>query len=276
MKPSTHTLLIRTLSGIVYVALVIAVLYLGQWSHNEGLGLFVCRVFFLLLAVVGIHEVYHNLGLKGLQANRAWGYALGILCFVVAEGGGMLLPVCVFAVLLMVQLFRHEEHPFETVGYTMLPVLWVALPLSLLPQMLVGQGPHYPMLLFALVWVNDTFAYLCGRTFGKHKMSPRHSPNKTWEGTIGGACFCVLVAVLAGNYIDSGVWSLNVHSLLWLPLGLLVPLFGTAGDLVESMFKRYVGVKDSGKLMPGHGGMLDRFDSMLMVLPFAALYAAFV
>lgn len=276
MKKNLTALPLRTISGAVYIAIIITVLYIGQWLDNRGLGLFVCRVAFLLLATIGIHEVYHNLDIKGIRTNQPWGYALGILCFTMAEGSTMILPVAAFGILAMVQLFRQEEHPFETIGYTMLPILWVVLPLSLIPHLVAMKGPDYPMLIFILIWINDTFAYLCGITFGKHKMSPRHSPNKTWEGTLGGALFCIAAAVLLGNLINFSDVSIRWESFIWLPLGVIVALFGTMGDLVESMFKRYVGVKDSGKLMPGHGGLLDRFDSLIMVLPFATLYASLI
>ncbi len=281
MSLDAKKLTVRTLSGAVYVALIITVFFLGQWTKNEALGLFVCRVFFLLLGVVGMHEVYHNLALRGIATNRTWGYALGILCYVLltccfaVPEVAVLLPAVVMGLLAVVQLFRSDEHPFATWGYTLLPILWVMWPLALLPYLLDAFGALLPLMIFVLIWVNDTFAYLCGSLFGKHKMSPRHSPNKTWEGTLGGALFCIAAAVLLGHYMDGGVLAITLQSLLrWGPLGLLVAFFGTMGDLVESMFKRYVGVKDSGKLLPGHGGMLDRFDSILLCLPFVMFYVA--
>lgn len=269
MKPSTKTLLVRTLSGAVYVAVIIAALYIDQWLHLS----FVCSLVFAALTLIGMREVYRNLALKGIVTNPYLGYASGLLCFFAAVDGSYLWLLIAFAFLCMAQLFRHDEHPFETIGYTLLPVLWVAMPLSLIPIMVIqGASPHYALLVFVLIWINDTFAYLCGITFGKHKMSPRHSPNKTWEGTLGGALFCIVAALFLGNYVQTGEWTLTSVSPYWLPMGAIIAAVGTLGDLVESMFKRYVGVKDSGKLIPGHGGLLDRFDSLLMVLPFAFLY----
>ncbi len=275
MNLDAKKLAVRTLSGAVYVALIITVFFLGQWTQNEGLGRFVCRVFFLLLGVVGMYEVYHNLSLRGIVTNRTWGYPLGILCYVLvpfcftSPAVATLLPVVLFAVLLLVQVFRNDEHPFATLGYTLLPILWVMLPLSLLPRLMELYGAELPMFLFLLIWVNDTFAYLSGSLFGKHKMTPRLSPNKTWEGTLGGALACALAATLLCGLVFDGEFYVDETTIVFMPpFGFMVAFLATVGDLAESMFKRYVGVKDSGKLLPGHGGMLDRFDSVLLCLPF--------
>ena len=125
------------------------------------------------------------------------------------------------------------------------------------------------MMVFILIWVNDSFAYMTGMLLGRHKMWERHSPKKTWEGTVGGALFCIATAVIVGPIVGG-------HELLnrldWAVIGLLCSVIGTLGDLVESMFKRSCGVKDSGNIMPGHGGVLDRFDSILMAVPFVCAY----
>lgn len=268
--------LIRTVSGAVYVALIITVLYLGSWTGNDFLGHVVCLIFFLLLAMTGMYETYHNLEPKGIVANRPWGYAMGVACYaavaLASVNMGFLAIVLSFSILAMIQLARHEEHPFETICYTMLPILWVVVPMALVPMIDKRDLNGYIMLAFILIWVNDSFAYMVGMLLGKHKMTPRHSPNKTWEGTIGGALFCIAAAILFGNMLTG----LEVSPWEYLPLGCIVGCIGTLGDLVESMFKRYVGVKDSGKLMPGHGGLLDRFDSFVMVMPFAACYMFFL
>ncbi len=283
MSLDAKKLAVRTLSGAVYVALIITVFFLGQWTNNDGLGLFVCRVFFLLLGVIGMYEVYHNLSLRGITANRAWGYALGILCYMLVPFCftspivATLVPAVLFGQLALVQVFRRDEHPFATLGYTLLPILWVMWPLSLLPRLLEVYSPMVPMFLFLLIWINDSFAYLSGSLFGKHKMTPRLSPNKTWEGTLGGAFFCALAAVLLRDPMFGGEFDVDATTiLLMLLFGFMVAFLATVGDLVESMFKRYVGVKDSGKLLPGHGGMLDRFDSVLLSLPFVACFVELV
>ena len=127
-------------------------------------------------------------------------------------------------------------------------------------------SPNIILGFFFIMWANDTGAYLTGRALGKHKFFPRISPNKTWEGTIGGIIIGVLIAYL--NHF----WFENLSVTNWFILGLIITVFGTLGDLVESMFKRAAKVKDSGKIMPGHGGVLDRFDSTLLAAPMVWLY----
>ena len=136
-----------------------------------------------------------------------------------------------------------------------------------------------PLSVFIFLWVNDSGAYLTGSLFGRHKLFPRVSPGKSWEGSIGGAVFVVIAACIINWFDQQGTdpaqSSLNppVLTLIqWIGLGLVVVIFGTWGDLVESLFKRTINIKDSGNILPGHGGMLDRFDSSLMAFPAAVVY----
>ena len=131
-----------------------------------------------------------------------------------------------------------------------------------------------PLSIFIFLWTNDTGAYCSGSLFGKHKLFPRVSPGKSWEGSIGGGILVLAVAALIG-YIENSTDGLTPVALsipAWMGLGLVVVVFGTWGDLVESLFKRTLGIKDSGNILPGHGGMLDRFDSSLMAMPAAVVY----
>ena len=127
--------------------------------------------------------------------------------------------------------------------------------------------------MFVFLWVNDTGAYLCGYLFVKHKLFPRISPGKSWEGSIGGGILVIAVAVLVWYLTEQyQLNQLGLSALEWAGLGLTVVIFGTWGDLVESLFKRTLGIKDSGNILPGHGGMLDRFDSSLLAIPAAVVY----
>jgi phosphatidate cytidylyltransferase len=125
-----------------------------------------------------------------------------------------------------------------------------------------------PLSVFVFLWVNDTGAYCVGSLLGRHKLFPRISPGKSWEGSIGGAIFVLAAAWAISTYLDGEMLTLWA----WLGLGLVVVIFGTWGDLVESLFKRTLGIKDSGNILPGHGGMLDRFDSSLLAIPAAVVY----
>lgn len=266
--------LTRTLSGAVYVALVVFAIYSSPLLHSRVGGFFIFTGLFLLVALVATGEVYRNLALRGIAVNRWAGYLVGVLTYVgvtlfnileLDEVCSFSLYLCLPALWMVVplcQLWRHDEHPFATVGYTLLPVVWVVVPLLLLQQ--IGNlALGLLMMVFLCTWMNDTGAYLSGMAFGKHKLWERHSPKKTWEGSLGGLVLSVVVAVGVGPLLVSGLawW-------YWCLIALICSVVGTLGDLVESMFKRFCGVKDSGRIMPGHGGLLDRFDSILMIAPF--------
>ena len=178
--------------------------------------------------------------------------------------------------LLVAELYLKQEDPIADWAYTMLSQMYIALPFSLLnvlaftatPQGTVNFNTLLPLSVFVFLWINDTGAYCTGSLIGRHKLFPRISPAKSWEGSIGGAVF-VLAAAWAISYWLDGVM---LTTLEWLGLGMVVVVFGTWGDLVESLFKRTLGIKDSGNILPGHGGMLDRFDSALLAIPAAVVY----
>ena len=165
-------------------------------------------------------------------------------------------------------------------AYTMLGQMYIALPFSTINVLAFNATPDgnvtynymIPLCVFIFLWANDTGAYCSGSLFGKHKLFPRVSPGKSWEGSIGGAIIVLAVAWLIG-YLDAQNGNTSGLTIpQWMGLGLVVVVFGTWGDLVESLFKRTLGVKDSGNILPGHGGMLDRFDSSLMAMPAAVIY----
>ena len=157
----------------------------------------------------------------------------------------------------------------------MLSQMYIVLPLSLINVLAFkhftcfsGEASYYaiPLAMYIFIWANDSGAYLSGVTLGKHKLFPRISPKKSWEGSIGGALLTVAAGVvIAQFYTFMNVWQ-------WIGMALVVVVFGTFGDLTESMIKRHLGIKDSGTMLPGHGGILDRLDSMLFVIPAVVVY----
>jgi phosphatidate cytidylyltransferase len=177
-------------------------------------------------------------------------------------------------VLLLVELFLPEEKGFEHLGKYMTGLVYLGLPLvlpHLISEWYEGFQPLLMMGILWMVWTSDTSAYLIGSRIGRTKLFPRISPNKTWEGTVGGVVLSAAVGLLLGFVMPLlGFDELSVP--VWVGLGLICGVFGTLGDLLESMLKRNLGVKDSGGLLPGHGGFLDRFDALVLVLPFAVLY----
>jgi phosphatidate cytidylyltransferase len=194
---------------------------------------------------------------------------------------GVFIPYLISIVYLMVaELYLKQEDPVNDWAYTMMSQMYIALPFSMLSVLAFQSddtGIHYtwtvPLSVFVFLWINDTGAYLCGSLLGKHKLFPRISPGKSWEGSIGGGILVMLVAVLVWYLSEQYEENpLGLSAIEWAGLGLTVVVFGTWGDLVESLFKRTLGIKDSGNILPGHGGMLDRFDSSLMAIPAAVVY----
>ena len=182
--------------------------------------------------------------------------------------GMMFVVMIAMLMVLFVELFRQRETPIQNVGATILPALQVALPiamLALLPALGEGYNAWRVVAFFSIIWANDVFAFLVGITLGRHRLCERISPKKSWEGFIGGIVAAMGVALLAAHLLGENMT-------VWAGLGLVSSLAAVAGDLVESMFKRAAGVKDSGAIMPGHGGWFDRFDAVLMAAPVAVIY----
>lgn len=266
----------RFLSGIVYIALMVLGIYSSRLTGNPVAGFLIFSALLLFFAVVGIHEVYHNLEIRGHHPDKGVGFLLGIVTFVACTAGNILrlpteFPLIVLGLWMLLpvrHLFLKREQPVVELALTALPLVWVVVPLLLL-EVIGNRSIGLLMTLFICTWANDTGAYLCGKAFGRHKLWERHSPKKTWEGTLGGALLSVVAGVL--------VLPLLAEGFLWwygALVGGVCTVCGTLGDLAESMFKRYCGVKDSGRIMPGHGGILDRLDSVLFISPVMAVLVA--
>lgn len=275
----------RTLSGTVYVATVVAtVLWAPEWVFC------VLMLGVTVLAVREFHTLMHSQrwqrvvacvlaalmfgGISCLALTDVMpGEVLNDISLVAAVVYLLLLPLA-----LVVELFTRADNPIHSWGNLFVGQLMVALPLSYMPMLLVTDR-HLLLALFVLIWVNDSGAYCVGslmakRPGGNHKMFPRVSPNKSWEGLIGGILFALAAAML----MAWGSWFFRIAlpgtGMLYLTaaiVALLVSVAGTLGDLMESIFKRTLGVKDSGRFLPGHGGVLDRFDSLLLATPVLAL-----
>ena len=276
-------LMVRTLSGLVLVAVFVGAVLGSQWSFGALL---------LLILVGGQTEFYKLARETGLSPQRWMGLAVGVLLFalnfivfrqfsrsVTDEAGGAVLYLLLYIGLLLptlfvCELFRRSATPLANLGATLLGVLYVAVPLSLLlyVPVLAGDGvwrPETVLCYIFIIWANDVFAYLVGMTFGRHRLCERLSPKKSWEGFFGGLAGAVVTGLAAAYALDANYW-------VWGGLALVASLSGVAGDPVESMFKREAGVKDSGQVIPGHGGVLDRFDALLLSAPYVFLYLLLV
>lgn len=176
---------------------------------------------------------------------------------------------CLLFLYFVLELFADSIRPLNNIGYHLLGIVWLVLPFAMLNLLVMHTGSYQwkPILgIIFLLWANDSFAYLIGASIGKHKFFKRISPGKTWEGIVGGMVGCMTFSV--GLYHTFGVFNMQN----WIVLGIIVSISATLGDLIESMFKRSLKIKDSGTLLPGHGGVLDRFDAFYFVIPFATLY----
>jgi phosphatidate cytidylyltransferase len=180
-----------------------------------------------------------------------------------------------FFVLFILELFRKSKQPFINIALTFTGIFYVVLPFSLFVAIgfcssnIAKYHPHILLGFLYLLWANDTGAYLIGSKFGKHRLFERISPKKSWEGSIGGvACALLIAYVISLFYTDLVLTD-------WVVMALIIVVFGTLGDLVESMLKRSLNIKDSGSIFPGHGGLLDRFDGLLIAAPFVFFYLFF-
>ena len=269
----------RTITGILFVATIV-VCFLNPTA-----------MIFLFALVTGL-TVWEFTGLvndrPGVAVNRFISTVAGVYFFLAMAGtcsgftsSTVFIPYLITIIYLLVaELYAKQEDPIHDWAYTMMSQMYVVLPFSLLNMLAFRAAPEgimyvytLPLSVFVFLWVNDTGAYFCGSLFGKHKLFPRISPGKSWEGSIGGGIFVMAAAALVWYLTD--VYDMNptgMGMLEWMGLGLTVVVFGTWGDLVESLFKRTLGIKDSGNILPGHGGMLDRFDSSLLAIPAAVVY----
>lgn len=270
---------VRTVSAVVYVALFLGSIYSGLLLNNKLAGGIILTAFLLFVACGCTFEFFRIVSQQGAHPCRPLGFAYTVAallaltclsCFNSATGyvlfglGMTLLPIA-FGVAAIVQLWHHSEQPFRDAAYTLVPMLYAAIPLGLMP--LLHEAHNVLVMVLIMVWMNDNGAYMGGSLFGKHKMWPRHSPGKTWEGTAIGVLITLVTAYFVGPLFNADIaW---YH---WLAMGVICSVIDTLGDLVESMLKRSVGMKDSGKIMPGHGGFLDRFDSLLIAVPMVFVY----
>ncbi len=266
--------LTRAISGAVFLAIVIGAIFAGEYTYSAV---------FLFVAAMSMFEFYRALKDRCFAVKPWAGIICGILVYTVVSVACIfpkysllaLLAVPLMFALFLYQLWQKDERPFEAIAYTLCGVVYIAVPLALThllakPSFIEGHTDYMPFVLLGIMilqWTSDTFAYLTGISIGRHPLFARHSPKKSWEGFCGGFLFSILAGYLIGTYFTTPFTPTD-----WMIMGALVPVVGTLGDLTESMFKRSMNLKDTGKIMPGHGGLLDRFDSLLMSTPFLLGY----
>jgi phosphatidate cytidylyltransferase len=242
----------------------------------------------LILLAGTQYEYYMMIKNTGVKPQMITGMFTGISAYILATliasgvipGNSFLILIPMMSVIMVIELYRKQEKPFDSLAHTFFSVLYTAVPFSMFPfaafsrngldSLLAHTGiefsPGIVLGFFILLWANDTGAYLVGISLGKHRLMERISPKKSWEGFFGGLIIAAAIAWLLSGWL--GVLGRNG----WVIVSVIVSVAGTYGDLVESMLKRSLGVKDSGTIMPGHGGFLDRFDSVIISFPLVYLY----
>ncbi len=277
MALNKQTFFTRTASAAVFVVLLIGSILFNQISFI---------IFFGLVGMVGLFEFFKLSKITGHRPYAALGYAFHVFsiysCILFFErvrdfysSPFLLLVILAGPLYMLVELFKKKSSIFNVPGF-ITSFLYVTIPCLLLmlmtfPKVGTASGettyfPHVVLGMIFFIWINDTGAYLVGSFLGKHKLYERISPGKTWEGTIGGVILCIALSFLMVRIFP------ELELKHWIAISVLVAVFGTLGDLVESMLKRIAGVKDSGNIMPGHGGVLDRFDSIFFATPFVFAY----
>jgi len=242
-------------------------------------GKYTFLLFFFVLAVVSLNEFYALAASREIKPVRTLSLLTGALAYCSVALYLVNLVQLKFFFFLVIPLYtvfitallKKQVHPFTNIAFTLTGLIYTVLPVIFYISLAFVTGTHrydhQPALGFLfLLWANDTGAYFAGMFFGKHRLLERVSPKKTWEGFAGGAVLALVVAYVISNHYT------RLSLLHWFIISLLIIVFGTLGDLVESLYKRELDVKDSGALLPGHGGVLDRFDGMLLSAPFVFLY----
>lgn len=266
-------MLTRAITGFFFIAVLIAAVFLGQISFVVFFGVVGVWSLFEFYNLLRIQDVFPNIVL-GLLATLVLSVTIGLSFVGVLSEDKIWLCIPFISLLFIAELFQKKSRlPFHNIAFSLLGIIYACVPFLFFIGLGFIQGeynPYIPMGFLIMLWSNDTGAYLSGRSFGKHKLFERISPNKTWEGFIGGVVLAVVVALNLQQYFGSLLmWQ-------WASMAVIIGVFGTLGDLVESMLKRSLGVKDSGNILPGHGGLLDRFDGLLIAAPLVYVFLLMV
>ena len=264
-------LITRTITGGIFVILVVGSILLNHYLFS---------IVFFVFTILGVAEFYTIVGKEQFKPQRNVGIIISAIVYIFAA----YISICNHTISLLfflipllfipfiIELFRNKPFPIANLSATLLGIIYVAIPLSLLnfiPNLSFETGVYNKGILlglFILIWTNDTFAYLVGVKFGKNRLFERISPKKSWEGSIGGLVFSMIAAYFLSVFYK------ELSCLEWIGMAIIIVVFGTLGDLTESMFKRSLNIKDSGNILPGHGGILDRLDALFFSVPFVFFY----
>ncbi len=260
----------RAITAFFFTIVMLASIFLGSYVFSA---------FYLILSVLSLHEFYKLIKNSGIRPHRNIGLVAGALIFLMAAGMHyfkydvkyLLLCIPLVFSVFITELYKKNKIPFANISFTFVGFVYVTIPFCFFHALGFlkdwhNYNFHFPLAFLLMLWANDTGAYLFGVKFGKRKLFERHSPKKSWEGFFGGMFTSAMVAF--------GISFLFKESapVVWIGMAILIASFGTLGDLVESMLKRSLDTKDSGGMLPGHGGLLDRFDGLLLAAPVVYAY----
>ena len=265
----------RAITGILFVGVLVGCILYDPWTFSA---------LFVVISALTIREFGHLINqVEGVSINKNITMLAGVYLYMAVmafctnlSGSKIFLPYLLLIMYLMIsELYLKKENPVMNWAYSMLSQLYIALPFAMLNILSfhtspmdtsVSYNPILPLSVFVFIWLSDTGAYCVGSLIGRHRLFERFSPKKSWEGSIGGGIVAIGSSFIFAHYFPI----MNMAE--WAGLALIVVIFGTWGDLTESLLKRQLHIKDSGAILPGHGGMLDRFDSALMAIPAAVVY----
>lgn len=259
----------RTITGVIFIVLVIAAIAASKITF---------LILFLLILIGSMYELFILSRKDSISPLMIYGIFIGGIIFLanyfyannILSANCFLILIPLILGVFIIELYRKSEQPFTNIGFTLLGLMYVSVTLSFANYIVIDDQVNYnPNLLlgfFILMWSYDTLAYVFGISFGKHRLFERISPKKSWEGFVGGTISTIGIAYIVSLIIP------ELRFIDWAIVGLIASIAGTFGDLVESSFKRSIDEKDSGKILPGHGGILDRFDAVLFALPLFYVY----
>lgn len=256
--------LLRSLSGVVYIGIIIGCIFWGNIPFS------ILAAFLGTLAVIEFEKVCEGVTEKSLPVT-----ILDITGVIFLSFGWLWYPLlgwlCVYLCRMIMELYIKNEKPIRCLAISLMSQIYIGVPLCCMTMMGKYIGLHFILAIFLMIWINDTGAFVVGSLLGKHRLFERISPKKSWEGFFGGLGFNLITGwlfAIGGGYF----WDIKWNVITWLIFAAVVTLFSTWGDLVESLMKRSLNIKDSGHIMPGHGGILDRIDSLLLVMPAVFLF----
>lgn len=262
-------LLIRSISGLVYVAIIIGCILWGDY------GVALLGSILAILATLEFSKICHGRAITifplTLDILGAWALAVSFNPEIPVVP--LVLWVAIMLIRFTAELYQKNEDPIKSLAKSMLAQIYIGVPLACMSATAFILDPKIILIVFFMLWINDTGAYLVGSLCGKHRLFERLSPKKSWEGFFGGLFFNIIAAVLF-CYCSDSFMGMHANLFKWISISLIVTIFGTWGDLVESMIKRQLHIKDSGNIIPGHGGILDRIDSFLLAMPAVFVYLA--